>query len=460
MLFLSRLIGSFFFIFWLGISGTVTFMFSKGIHESVQNGATPWMYAILLFPACFVTIGIWGIVTTWTDSSENNNNLLNNSNSNKFTSLNNKNKSKTEYAKSTSIGAFLFGLPFLLPGLGIMIFLAIIPTIKTALSYQWVEVPAKIISSGIKTNHNSDGNTHELKVRYQYEYKGLTYFSDKYDFMKVSTSNYNSIKKQKDSIHQGSIQKAYVNPKKPQEAVLSRKFSWFCLFIFLFGSVFAGVGGFICFSSLLNISKGNVSKSTLPQKINSPGSIILKSKTGNPLGRFIGILIFTIIWSGAVYFIFTKGAPLLFKIVFGGFNVFAIAGACHSFLALFNPKPIIEVSNQQVMLGKSINLNWKIKGDLKSIEDFSIILLGQEEATYRRGTDSYTEHSEFFKQEIIHKTSQLMNNQGAATITIPTNTMHSWNSSNNKIVWQLNLQAKISKWPDIKESYEIIVLPY
>ncbi len=37
--------------------------------------------------------------------------------------------------------------------------------------------------------------------------------------------------------------------------------------------------------------------------------------------------------------------------------------------------------------------------------------------------------------------------------------MHSFNASNNKIVWKLIVRAKVSRWPDPKDEYEITVLP-
>ncbi|MBZ0167323.1 MAG: DUF3592 domain-containing protein, partial [Candidatus Omnitrophica bacterium] len=168
----SRIYGVLFFLFWLAISGTCTYLFTSGIHKEVQSGSSVWMYAILLFPASFVLIGVWGMVMSLrghqgADGIKG-----------RFGQT-----SKTELSKGSSIGGVLFGLPFFVAGAGIMIFMAIVPTVKSVMAMNWERVPARITESRMKTNHDSDGNTYKAIIKFEYRYQGQHYQSDSYDFL-------------------------------------------------------------------------------------------------------------------------------------------------------------------------------------------------------------------------------------------------------------------------------------
>jgi len=448
----DKIYGAFFFLIWLGISGGITFLFGKGVLEEIQRGGSPWMGFILLFPLCFVMIGVWGLITSLKpEDPEPSPNLP---------GFPKQQKSKTEFEKSTAIGAFLFGLPFFLAGMGVIIFLSLVPTARTLMAYQWAPVPAKIISNTVKTNHDADGNTYKADVTFEYSYDLQTYTAKTYDFMNFSTGGYKSIRKKINAAPAGSTQTAYVNPNKPQEAVLSRRLSWIYLFTFLFGSIFAAVGGAIIFGTLTGGPKGNIHRRTLPKRKIAHGPVRLKPKSGGPMVRFIGILIFTIIWNGVVVILFVKDAPILFKIVFPFFGVITIVATIHSCLALFNPRPELEAATDQIGLGESFNLRWSIKGKTNQIEHLTIKLIGQEEATYRRGTDTRTDRHIFHEGTVADYPAGIQINTGNHTVNVPRETMHSWDSANNKIVWLLKINGTIAKWPDINEEYTITVLPF
>ena len=45
------------------------------------------------------------------------------------------------------------------------------------------------------------------------------------------------------------------------------------------------------------------------------------------------------------------------------------------------------------------------------------------------------------------------------TVTIPADSMHSFEASNNKIIWAVKLHGDIAKWPDVNLEFPITVLP-
>ena len=48
---------------------------------------------------------------------------------------------------------------------------------------------------------------------------------------------------------------------------------------------------------------------------------------------------------------------------------------------------------------------------------------------------------------------------GNRDVTVPLETMHSFESSNNKVVWSIHLKGEIPKWPDIDDEYPLKVGP-
>ena len=84
---------------------------------------------------------------------------------------------------------------------------------------------------------------------------------------------------------------------------------------------------------------------------------------------------------------------------------------------------------------------------------------GREQATYRRGTKTHTDTSTFFEMELYRTGNALDVASGEVGFVLPEDTMHSFEAQNNKIVWSLDLHGDIARWPDVKESFEIFVLP-
>ena len=61
---------------------------------------------------------------------------------------------------------------------------------------------------------------------------------------------------------------------------------------------------------------------------------------------------------------------------------------------------------------------------------------------------------------MIVKTTEMFDmEQGSANVTIPADTMHSFDAPNNEIAWTLEVHGAIPLWPDVSASFPITVLP-
>ncbi|GAG23260.1 unnamed protein product, partial [marine sediment metagenome] len=120
----------------------------------------------------------------------------------------------------------------------------------------------------------------------------------------------------------------------------------------------------------------------------------------------------------------------------------------------------LTVSRNVVPLGGMVDLGWELRGRIDRIGTLTIELKGREEATYRRGTTTHTDAKEFFKLPIAEITDVRDMGVGKTSFTVPTDTIHSFEAENNKIVWSLVVHGDIAYWPDVNDEFDFKVLPY
>jgi len=136
-----------------------------------------------------------------------------------------------------------------------------------------------------------------------------------------------------------------------------------------------------------------------------------------------------------------------------------LAFVVYQFMALFNPRPMLELSSSTIPLGGAAELGWRFTGRTDRIREFTVILRGVEQATYRRGTNTCTDTNTFYEMELYKTTSAANIVAGQVGFVLPQETMHSFEAENNKILWNLHIRGDIKKWPDVKESFPITVVP-
>ena len=61
--------------------------------------------------------------------------------------------------------------------------------------------------------------------------------------------------------------------------------------------------------------------------------------------------------------------------------------------------------------------------------------------------------------ELLDTSSDWEIQRGSTGVEIPEDTMHSFTSANNAIVWSLFVHGDIARWPDVSETFEIEVRP-
>ncbi|MFP4579789.1 MAG: DUF3592 domain-containing protein [Candidatus Sumerlaeia bacterium] len=406
-------------------------------------------------------------------------------------------KTKSIAARGSSKNAkgclLLFFFIFFAVGSVAFYFMFIKPMAALHRARNWVETPCVIVHSEVRVRSGDDGPTYGVYIEYEYEYQGEVYTDDRYMFTDIYSSGRRNKQSVVDQYPPGRKSTCFVNPDNPSESVKRKKFSKSYL-IGLFPLIFVliGAGGifFALFGGSISrrrktisadASAGNLSWAPKVKAAHAPDpdrdtgfprrsmqdsadGFLMKSQA-SPVAKFLVMLIFALFWNSIVGFMLIQVvkeksiALMIFGGVFGIIGLLLIAMVVSNFLALFNPRPQVRISDLSPGIGHSFKISWTTLGNVSRISMFRIILSCREEATYRRGTSTYTDRNKFFNMPIVETGDRANMVSGQATATIPPDAMHSFESPNNRIIWTIRVHGDIEKWPDVEEEYKIQVLP-
>ncbi len=403
----------------------------------------------------------------------------------------------------------VFGLAFLLAGLIGLWFACLRPSLRTWQASSWPTTEATITLSKVHVSHDDDGTTYKPEVHFSYRVDGQALKSESWSFSVWSGSQKWS-RSVVDRYPVGSKQACFYNPRKPGDAVLDRSFQWgnlAGLFLLIFVAVGAGVL-WIPLRARFDKKKTVVGAEAVPSLMAGSGSGILSGagradlsgavagdstlladpdlsverpeapweKFDGPqrlepavsrTAKFVGALLVAAFWNGLSWFMFiqvlrTEGwlsIPGIFLTLFVVIGAGIAGGALYLFLSLFNPDISVALSNGAIPVGENVDVAWETKGNSGRISELKIGLVGQEKATYTRGTSTYTDKKEFARIEVVRTSDPVAIQFGSTSLQIPAGTMHSFNAGNNKIEWSIEVHGVIAWWPDVRESMQLAVKP-
>ena len=425
------------------------------LYRKIDWGILPFA----LIPLIFVGIGLGGIIFSW---------------------KNKKKKTPVETAAAIAAPAnkrkkasiILFSILFLM-GSSFGWVMVGRPLYKIEQSKDWKRVPCVITTSRVKSSSGSKGSTtYRVDMTFRYRFNGIEYDGGSYDFMTGSDGDRQSKFGVTWRYPVGTQTHCYVNPDTPSEAVISREYNgplWSVFLVAVF--VLVGAGGVIV--TLFAKKRKHVYQNADEPNLDTLGNgeTVLKMKS-SPMKNFIGILFAAAFWNGIVSIFVTKAVESwgtghvewlmsIFMIPFVLVGLGLIGGVIYYFIALFNSRVTVSVSNARPRLGEKITLTWRIANSSK-VDKLQIYLQGVESATYNSGgkNNNRTTTTSIFEQITVMDTDRREAiHAGKALVAIPQNTMHSFDASNTKITWQFALHGDIKRRPDIKGEYVINVLP-
>jgi hypothetical protein len=371
-------------------------------------------------------------------------------------------------------------------------FLALRPMLGVLAARHWSPTPCAILSSEVRQHPGSDGTTYSVNILYAYEAGGREFRSDRARFLGGSSSGRRAKEEFVRRYPAGAQATCYVNPRDPAEAVLERGFTgdmWIGLVPLLF--MLAGAVGIISvlrrgrnahghgagFGPVVEPMSVRSSASMAPApRASGPvfggasESRVLKSSQSR-LGAVLAIGGFAVIWNSAIWFgfllqsgWFNRGrgdvfdwVTMLFMIPFVLVGLGMIVWWVYVLLGFFNPKAVVTITPGAPALGEQLTLAWQVTGRTHVLRGLKIFLEAREEATYRRGTRTHTDKKTFLKLDLHAASSATEIAAGQASVTLPADTLPTWQADNNRIVWAIHVTGDIPRWPDLKEEFVIEV---
>ena len=428
--------------------------------DVILEHSSLWVILFLPLPLVFVAIGGVGIWAMWRKQKQKSG----------IGSISGNARAK----KESKWAAPIVFLVLLAVGGGLLAGVFVKPVRQYVESQNWRETPCTVEFSRVGFQRGKKGDTHSVDILYSYSFEGAQYRSSRYKFFEGSSGSYSDKQAVVERHPAGATVSCYVDPGNPEEAVLDRGFPKLLL-LGLIPLAFALVGAR---GLLRTLPKARAGGQTYPGGMAAPnvrisstgaGGIDLKPSVGR-WGKLIGVMIFAGFWNGIVSIFLWQvidewkqgNAPwflTLFLVPFVLVGIGALIGVVWTFLALFNPYPRLQLTPGTLALGSRASLSWRIAGRVSSISRFRIQFKGREEATYRRGTKTRTDKSEFKVIDVFDSAGRQTQSQGQASFTVPADTMHSFASLHNKIIWSIHVTGEVRRWPDVDLEFPLEVEP-
>jgi hypothetical protein len=409
----------------------------------------------MLLPGIFLVIGLGGVFFS----------LFGKSAADKPASERHRPKSN----KAGTLGARLFGMVFMAVGLVATWFISIAPSLRAREARAWTEVPCRIEEASVKSSRGSKGGTnYRIHVVYTYEVGGQRFTGDRYNFSTGSSSSRDWREKAVDELRANPSPVCFVNPDDPLDSVIMPEVGgerWIGLLTMVF--FFVGLGIFMAAPKMAARSRN---RTGLPNPVPAQKPVVSLAHGGyelkpgvTPKAGCIGMGCVAIFWNGIVWAVFlqpdTPTVARLFLLIFVLIGLGIGGGFGYYFLSMFNPKATLVADAQDVPLGGALKLKWKFEGNTSRISQLTVSLVAKESATYRRGTNTTTDHQIFVNEQLCQLRDRALIAAGEIAVNIPSNSMHSFDAPNNKIVWAIKVHGDIAKWPDVDLEFPITVLP-
>lgn len=408
-----------------------------------------------------------------------------------------------------SAGELLFFAVFLLLGCGGAVAVFVIWVVpEWRANYVYVENTCQVVSTKIEDKKTEDGFLYRPAIKVKHEVDGELYTTwSYYDVHKAFSSG----TKEKRKILEREIRKdfpvytekkCWYDPDDPREVVLKRGFSWWIWPVFAIPASFVLIGSGGLVYRLLRWGKSAERRAVMVQRAqqrdpfntnggsqrrypNVPGGADITNSPGtrlkfrlpistSPGWALFGVAMICVFWNGiaSMFVVFTvnghlRGDPdwllTLFVVPFVVGGILLIVRLIRQLLVTTGVGPTrVEISEHPLQPGKQCRLLVSQSGRLK-VNSLSVLLVCEEEATYRQGTNTRTESRQVYQQEVFRREDfdihRGMPFEAECELDVPAGAMHSFKADHNEVNWKLVVRGDVAGWPDYQRAFPVIVRP-
>ena len=194
----------------------------------------------------------------------------------------------------------------------------------------------------------------------------------------------------------------------------------------------------------------------------------------SPGWAMFGTLAFCVFWNGIVAVAvtiavsgFIAGTPnwllTLLTVPFVAIGIGAIVYLVRQLLVTTGIGPtLIEISDHPLHPGERYRAFLSQSGWL-TVKTLRVLLVCEEVATYRQGTDTRSETRETHREELFRcENFEIRGGQPLECdidLNLPEEAMHSFAAAHNEIAWTLVVEGESTGWPDYRRAFTVIVHP-
>lgn len=410
---------------------------------------------------------------------------------------------RTGSSKLGSFGEALFFSVFLIFGvaaLTVMLLTIIWPELHA--NRHFLETRCTVTSKKVKEQHGNDGVTYRPDVRIEYEVAGRKHRAVTYDAARMYS---NSRAKAQSAIDQFQVGKQYVcwyDPMMPDRAVLVRGYSGWIYLLLLVPVSFILIGGGGLIYTIWHWGTSAERRSALTQRASkidllndpenprsdypqTPSDADWKSSPGTklayrlPIASAPGWQLFAaffacLIWNGitSVFVVIAirshvRGQPewflTIFIVPFVLIGLVLVYALIRQLLITTGIGPTrMEISKHPLHPGEPFDLYLSQEGRL-TMNSLEVMFVCDEQATYRQGTDTRTDHRRVYEQSVYRRDGFEIDPaepfEHEWQVCVPASAMHSFKSTHNEIKWKLLVKGDLAGWPNFEREYPIILYP-
>ena len=399
--------------------------------------------------------------------------------------------------------AFFFGILLLLGCGGLVAAVVFLVVPQWRVNHEFVQTTCRLEDKRLGGTEGGDGTLYRPELKIEYQVDGVAYHSSwTYDIQHA----YSSGREEKEAIlarfSPGQQYTCWYDPADPFVVVLVRGYNWWIWLVFIIpvSFVIIGTGGVVY--SVLHWGKSAERRAAMarraqqrdllganggsPRKFpnvpddsditNSPGTRLkfrLPIRT-SPGWVLFGLLTGCLLWNGIVskFVIDAVGAHLqgepnwlltLSVVPFVLAGVGLIVFFVRQLLLTTGIGPTrVEISDHPLHPGQQCRLFVSQSGRLR-MNLLTVLLVCEEVATYRQGTDTRTETREVYRRDLFRREDFDVRHglpfEAECELAVPAAAMHSFKAGHNEVNWKLVIEGDPASWPDYKRAFPVVVHP-